>query len=878
MGSSLPVDEGAPVSILSRGQWRLHGLLGGALALLLATSLYLTADAPAEDSFPRPYQAVLLAHLVLGVLVLAVGTVFVLWHLRAALAHAHRSAVSTGLLLTVLAGGLGASGVLLVIGPSSHALPYQLHRYAAVLLPLLYLLHRRFGATPPRAAPYAIALGSLVALGLGLGGPRAPAKPEPYVAAPHDRDPFVPWTRSPGAPAPSDPFFPSSVVTRSGKLAPDEALLGFASDPALPPGTAECARCHADIVAQWSESAHRLSSFENPFYAAAVESLRADPDKGVLRARWCAGCHDPAVLLTGRWEAPIDKASAQARAGLTCLACHAIDGARDVGGNGGYVLRDDPRDPYLFATSSGLALEVHDRLVRANPAVHKRHFLDPAFGRSSELCATCHKVSLEEPVNRYRWIRGQNEYDAWHASGVNQARASTFYLPPGRKVCQDCHMPLEAATRGDLAAKNGSVRSHRFAGANTALPTLRGAKEQLAAVASNLLTACRVDVFALTARGETIAPLDTAGLAAGDYELHVVVRNRGVGHGFPGGTADSNEVWLEVEAKDDAGHVLLASGGLAKDGTLDPTAHLYRTLFLDKNGHPIDKRNPQDIRATVFGRSIGPGKSDLARYRLSVPAGAQTVTVTARLKYRKFDPAYTRFALPEKTPELPVILMAEDAVTLGAAPAKTKAPAPWERWNDYGAALLEQGDTRGAAHAFEQVSLLAPARADGPRNEARVALADGRVEDALAHLQAAERVAPNDGQSAFFFGEALVRAGRLPDAALAYERAIERFPLDRDALRGLAEVRLKQAAPGDAKALVLAREAYLAILAIDPEDRGAHYGRMRTYEAEGDTGRAAQARLAFERYRLDEEMKARVTDYLNAHPDANRETQPVHVH
>ena len=430
-------------------------------------------------------------------------------------------------------------------------------------------------------------------------------------------------------------------------------------------------------------------------------------------------------------------------------------------------------------------------------------------------------------------------------------------------------MPLEAATRGDLAAKNGSVRSHRFAGANTALPTIRGAKEQLAAVETNLKTACRVDVFALTSKGETIAPLDTARLAAGDYELHVVVRNRGVGHNFPGGTVDSNEVWLEVEARDEAGHVLLS--------TNDP---VYRTLFLDPKGHPIDKRNPQDIRATVFGRSIGPGKSDLARYRLSIPEGAQAVTVTARLNYRKFDPAYTRFALPEKTPELPVIRMAEDTVTLatGSREEATKAPLPWERWNDYGAALLEQGDTRAAARAFEQVSLLAPGRADGPRNQARVALLDGRIEDALARLQAAERVAPGDAQNAFFFGEALVRAGRLGDAASAYEKTLERFPLDRDALRGLAEVRLKEAAPGDAKALLAAREAYLAILAIDPEDRGAHYGRLRTYEGEGDTARAAQARAAFERFRLDEEMKARVTEYLNAHAEANREAQPVHVH
>ncbi|HZV02059.1 MAG TPA: tetratricopeptide repeat protein [Planctomycetota bacterium] len=826
--------------ILSKGQWRLHAVVGLVYALVVASALYLTARAPGADSFPRPFQAVLLGHLGVGVLVLVAGAAFVLWHLGAALATRDRAAIATGLLLTTLAALATASGLaLLVMGPADRAYQARVaHSAAALLIPLFYVLHRRLGATKPGPVPYLIALASLAVFALGLVTRVRPVAAVELAPSKTD-DPFIPWQRSPGAPLPGDPFFPSSVLTASGKNAPDDAIIED-----------NCRRCHASVFAQWESSAHHLSSFENPFYAVSVEALRKDPDNGVQRARWCAGCHDPALLLTGRWEQPIERTEAHARAGLTCLACHAIERIRDVGGNGCYVLRDDPADPYLFPDVPA----IHDRLVRAYPQVHKRQMLKPELHRTAELCSACHKVSLEPAVNRYRWVRGQNEYDAWHGSGANHAAARTFYLPPEKKSCQDCHMPLEPATLGDLAAKDGFVKSHRFAAANYALPFIRKDEEQKKRVESFLQGACRVDIFALTTTDDVIAPLDTATTSA-PSEVHVVVRNKGVGHAFPGGTIDSNEVWLEVEVQDASGNKVYEN-----------KEHVYKALFLDPTGHVIDRRNPQDIRATVFARTIGPSKSDLARYRVTVPAGAK---ITARLRYRKFDQHYSTYS---GTEEIPALTIAQDSVTLGTA-RKPQAPL-WERWNDYGVALLDQNDTRGAARAFSEVARLAPERADGPRNLARTALQDGRVEDALGFLAQAEKVAQGDAQSAFFWGEALLRNGRIDDAIAAYERVLARFPQDREARRGLAEARFKKAQTPEE--LAQARAAFLAVLEIDPEDRGAHYRRMLTYR--GEPALEAEAAKAYERYRVDEEMKARVTDYLHAHADANREAQPLHVH
>ena len=155
-------------------------------------------------------------------------------------------------------------------------------------------------------------------------------------------------------------------------------------------------------------------------------------------------------------------------------------------------------------------------------------------------CAACHKVGLGTDVTAgERWLRGQNDYDAWHISAVSGNGAGSVYRPEAAKTCQDCHMPLEAAVQGDAGAKNGMVRSHRFLGANTALPHLRGDAEQERRTMENL-------------RGRASLAL----IWSGPSRVDALMRARGVGHRLPGGTMDSNEVWLEVTAFDAAGKVI----------------------------------------------------------------------------------------------------------------------------------------------------------------------------------------------------------------------------------------------------------------------------------------------------------------------------------
>ena len=178
---------------------------------------------------------------------------------------------------------------------------------------------------------------------------------------------------------------------------------------------------------------------------------------------------------------------------------------------------------------------------------------------------------------------------------LNAAR--TFYLPGAERVCQDCHMPLEEATLGDVAAKGGMVKSHRFLAVNTALPFLRGDSGTIARIEEFLRDEkLRVDLFAVRREngGEVLAPAGEVAVSPGErIQFDVVVRNKGVGHTFPGGTNDSNEGWLEVTVADEQGRALAASGLVRQDGHVDPGAHFYKALLVDRHGEAIHKRNAQ---------------------------------------------------------------------------------------------------------------------------------------------------------------------------------------------------------------------------------------------------------------------------------------------
>ncbi|MGE3841930.1 MAG: tetratricopeptide repeat protein, partial [Vicinamibacterales bacterium] len=271
-------------------------------------------------------------------------------------------------------------------------------------------------------------------------------------------------------------------------------------------------------------------------------------------------------------------------------------------------------------------------------------------------------------------------YDYWQASGVSGEGARSFYYPRRPQSCADCHMPLVESK--DPAAKNGRVRSHRFAAANTAVPFVNHDRDQVEAVQRFLKDGqISVDVFGIVRgeapRGERVAAsMDGAmgsastfgvgeeSLAFGAREaflalapvvvgpfgaapvlvrrgesvrIDVVVRTRKVGHFFPGGTVDAFDVWLDLEVFDEHDRRILHSGSLRERGELDSAAHRYRSLLLDEHGNPIDKRNAWAARSVAYVRLIPPGAADTVHYRLVVPDDAGSrLRIRASVKYRKF--------------------------------------------------------------------------------------------------------------------------------------------------------------------------------------------------------------------------------------------------
>ena len=117
-----------------------------------------------------------------------------------------------------------------------------------------------------------------------------------------------------------------------------------------------CKQCHPDSFHQWERSAHRFSSFNNPFYRKSVE-LMAD-QVGRERTKWCSGCHDPVVLFTGQMGAATQAAfsydSWEAQQGLTCMSCHSIAEIKDASGNGAYVIEESKQYPFAFTDNATL--------------------------------------------------------------------------------------------------------------------------------------------------------------------------------------------------------------------------------------------------------------------------------------------------------------------------------------------------------------------------------------------------------------------------------------------------------------------------------------------------------------------------------------------
>lgn len=873
------------------------------LALIGANSAYLLGVKAMEWWTSQTYQdyfyiCMFLMHIVVGVMVVVPFLVFGIIHMRNTKDRKTRRTVNIGyalfgICIVILLSGFALvriEGLLDLKHPTARAAMYWAHVGCPVVGLWLYWLHRLVGPKMKIKQGFAYA---------GLAGAAALA-----MVILQSQDPRQ-WNAI-GPKEGAEYFEPSLTRTSSGNFIPAKTLdmNGY------------CLKCHQDSHKEWSDSAHRFSSFNNPTYLASVAETREvamERDGNVKASRFCAGCHDPVPFFSGAFDDPrfdmLNHATSQS--GITCTVCHAITHVNSNVGNADFTI-EEPQH-YPFAHSENQLLQwVNNQLVKAKPSFHKKTFLKPLH-KTSEFCGSCHKVNLPFELNHYReWLRGQNHYDSWLLSGVSGHGARSFYYPPEAQTnCNECHMPTHPSNDfgAQLVDDSGELKihNHMFPSANTGMSWLRDRDEVTKAHQEYMNGVMRVDIFGIredaSVDGELTAPLrpEVPTLQPGSkYLLETVIRTVKMGHHFTQGTSDSNEIWLEVTATSgerQLGH----SGLLQEDNSVDPWSHFVNSFMLDKDGNRIDRRNAQDIFVPLYSNQIPPGAGQAVHYALQVPPDvAEPISVKVRLLYRKFDSTYMKYVDQKLTQmgappirghvdgqdylnKLPITVLAEDSITFGiegqgAPPVNEDRDIPtWQRWNDYGIGLLLKGkaELKQAAAAFAEVEKLG--RYDGPLNLARVLLREagaGQLDEAAAAVQRAARYTDPPAPPwtlAWLSGELNRQQGFLQEAEENFRQVLEyrtaetvrrKFDFSKDYVVNnlLGQTIFDRALQirGDSRKAEREERMKEAVavfertLELDSENVDAHYNLAQLHSNLGNSDQAAEHQKLHAKYKPDD--------------------------
>jgi Flp pilus assembly protein TadD len=817
------------------------------LAILFVTAAYLFVW-PAANI---PYFAAVILHLLAGIVLL----IFLVFTLRGIL----RSGSTTsriGWILIAIGGVLGA--VLIKTGTRRDEWPLLYTHIGAcvaggALLASAWAGKRGFFARNPAAGLVRGAM-FLLAAGLVVFGARW-IRTTSWERGHRIENPAIaPASMDGEGDGPGGPFFPSSAQTAHGGQIPANYFTESDS----------CQRCHADIYKEWQGSAHHFSSFNNAWYRKSIEYMQ--DTVGVKPSKWCAGCHDPALLYSGMFDRPIREVenTPAGQAGLGCMMCHSIAKVKSTMGQGDFQL-EYPALHRLAASKNPLVRRLHDFLTELNPEPHRRVFLKPFMRtQTAEFCSTCHKVHLDVPVNHYRWVRGFNEYDNWQASGVSGEGARSFYYPAKSQSCADCHMQMTPS--GDAGNVAGKVHSHRFVAANSALPYVNDDAAQLNETEKFLADQeVSIDIFAISPESTAVAagalsqanagtsvnplpptlattfavgeeaeasipanasqesatpvalltaPLNrtTASVRRGKtYRVDAVVRTRKLGHFFPGGTVDAFDCWVELKAVDDAGNTIFWSGRAEDDGKgpIDPGAHFYRSLQIDGHGNPINKRNAWATRAVVYVHLIPPGAADTVHYRLQIPSNAGgKIHVTAKVNYRKFSWWNTQFSFA------------------GTRDPKEPSAEPSPNFDD-------------AHYVFTGDPAKMPGGAKGIPALPIVVMAETSVDLNVLGEKAAEPepkvvLSREDWTRWNDYGIGLFQQGDLIGAGGAFEKITQIVPDNPDGWVNVGRVRVQEGH------LAAAREALEHALALSPHLARAHFFYAKALRNEGHYDEAAE--------------------------------------
>ncbi|MFZ1865447.1 MAG: multiheme c-type cytochrome [Polyangiales bacterium] len=665
----------------------------------------------------------------------------------------------------------------------------------------------------------------------------------------------------------------------------------FPSLMTAPPGdlkrlakTADCADCHADVASHWMHSVHAYASFDNPWYRASVDSFREH--RGETESRFCAGCHDPLLLLSGDIDGEVRPENDLAYAGITCLVCHSIE-STTADGNASFTLTDAP----VLIPDPAKPEEIESHRARLS--------LPPL--RTAALCGSCHRSFSGPAIGNASHLPGIDDLGDWASStfggGVPDHLASTT-----AQTCQDCHMQTEEASDAEMAGtRDGQVHAHRWAASHTAMAAQLRDPKQKQQASGTLEGAVVIDIGNVRAGGRRyLLPERAQVRGGGQLTFDVVVQNERVGHRFPGGVRDLQDAWIEVEVRDAMGKLVGASHG----GANNDDVYIFRATMLDDGASPEVLHQVHRFSAPAFDRTLGPQDAQAIRYSMELPRRfEQPLRVDARLLHRKHSLRFQAFACETSRTERgaafakgaahrgkipldpcltqPVTAVASATSWMGRnASTRTRvggaARPSVERLLTQGLALLHttQEHVAAAAPALDRALALGR-RAASPELQARalvlrarLASIQGRPEEAVASTRRAEALIGSNPVLDRIRGDAYARVWRWTRAAEAYERVTRASPLDWRAWRDLAQA---YGSLSDDRNALMAAEAGLRLA---PRDESLLRSRALALRGMGSP-EADDAQQRWLAHRAPDDQPALLSTCERTHDRCRRDRQPI---
>jgi hypothetical protein len=340
------------------------------------------------------------------------------------------------------------------------------------------------------------------------------------------------------------------------------------------------------------------------FYACLAIAEQDAPSSGDL----CIRCHSPFGWLAGR-STPTDASQLTAldRDGVACEFCHRlVDPIYQAGAS---PAEDQPVLNALLPAHRPATYSNGQFVIDPNPRkrgpfttpIAPHEFLNSAFHRSSEICATCHDVSnpaftrtgladyapgpldqAADSISSLTLMPLERTYSEWK----NSSYPAGVYAPEfaGNKpdgvvaTCQDCHLrDVNGPGCNDAAAPvRADLPLHDMTGGNAWIPLV------VSSLYPGETNATALADAADRARGllAKAAVLGLATNAEGDsFRAIVTVTNRS-GHKLPTGYPEGRRIWLHVVARDESDQVVFESGAYdPATGVLthDPHARIYET-------------------------------------------------------------------------------------------------------------------------------------------------------------------------------------------------------------------------------------------------------------------------------------------------------------